>query len=118
MNKTDILKSIGYNIQLARRKKGFMQEILAEKCNVSTKYISALEIGCSSGSIPLIINICNILEITPNYIFDKALNLKKFSDHIEVIDTESLVYFDKLKDENKEFICNTIKHSHIMQNKR
>ena len=77
MERKSNLKSIGHNIQLARLKKGFTQEVLAEKCNVSAKYISALETGLSAGSIPLIIDICNILDITPNYIFDKALNINK-----------------------------------------
>lgn len=43
MKKNTILKSIGHNIQLARLKKGYTQEVLAEKCNVSAKYISTLE---------------------------------------------------------------------------
>ena len=55
MERKSNLKSIGHNIQLARLKKGFTQEVLAEKCNVSAKYISALETGLSAGSIPLII---------------------------------------------------------------
>lgn len=63
MNKKETLKSIGHNIQLARLKKGFTQEVLAEKANVSTKYISALERGVSSGSIPLIIDICTLLDV-------------------------------------------------------
>ena len=57
------LKEIGNNIQIARLKKKLTQEALAEKCNVSAKYISAMERGISSGSISLIIDICNILTI-------------------------------------------------------
>ena len=34
MERNHNLKSIGHNIQLARLKKCFTQEILAEKCNV------------------------------------------------------------------------------------
>lgn len=118
MNKTNILKSIGYNIRLARKKKGFTQEVLAEKCNVSTKYISALETGSSSGSIPLIIKICNILEVTPNYIFDSALDINKLNDSFDIIDSENLVYFEELKTENKEFVLNTIKHLHNIQKQK
>lgn len=86
MERNHNLKSIGHNIQLARLKKGFTQEILAEKCNVSAKYISTLETEISAGSIPLL-DICNILDITPNYIFNKALNINKLSDDVNVIDS-------------------------------
>ena len=43
MKKNTVLKSIGHNIQLAHLKKGYTQEVLAEKCNVSAKYVSTLE---------------------------------------------------------------------------
>lgn len=42
MNK--IAKTIGNHIKIARLNKGLSQEQLDEKCNVSTKYISALEV--------------------------------------------------------------------------
>ena len=117
MERKSNLKSIGHNIQLARLKKGFTQEVLAEKCNVSAKYISALETGLSAGSIPLIIDICNILDITPNYIFDKALNINKLNNSINIIDSQTLIYYEKLKTENKEFVNETIKHLYNMQKK-
>lgn len=118
MERNSILKSIGLNIQLARLKKGYTQEVLAEKCNVSAKYISALETGLSSGSIPLIIDICNILDITPNYIFDKTLNINNLNNNINVLDSQTLIYYEKLKTENIEFVIDTIKHLYNMQKKR
>lgn len=118
MKKEEALKSIGYNIKLARLKKGLTQEVLAERCNVSTKYISALERGITSGSISLIIDICNILEITPNYIFNKSINIKNSNDIINIFDSETLVSYTKLKDENKEFVSQTISHLYNMQKMR
>lgn len=118
MERNHNLKSIGHNIQLARLEKGFTQEILAEKCNVSAKYISALETGLSSGSIPLLLDICNILDITPNYIFNKALNVNELNDNLDVIDSQTLIYYKKLKDDNKQFINNAIRHLYNMQKKR
>lgn len=41
MNET---KVIGNHIRIARLNKNLTQEQLAEKCDVSTKYISALEV--------------------------------------------------------------------------
>ena len=80
MNKNKDLKYIGNNIQLARLKMGLTQENLAEKCDVSTNYISSLERGITSGSIPLIINICNILNITPNFLFNRVIDIEKLND--------------------------------------
>lgn len=118
MNKNDELKSIGNNIQLARLKMRLTQEALAEKCNVSTNYISSLERGITSGSIPLILDICNILHVTPNYIFKNSINFEKSKDSIEVIDTEILIYYSKLKEQNKLFVNQTIKHLYGMQKER
>lgn len=118
MNKDEELKFIGNNIQLARLKMGLTQENLAEKCNVSTNYISSLERGVTSGSIPLIIDICNILHITPNYIFKHSIKSEKSNDTVDIINPELLIYYSKLKDENKAFVNQTIIHLYGMQKKR
>ncbi len=118
MNKNDELKFIGNNIQLARLKRGLTQETLAEKCNVSTNYISSLERGVTSGSIPLIIDICNILNVSPNFIFKHSIKSEKLEDNIDIIDPELLIYYSKLKDENKTFVNQTIMHLYGMQKKR
>ena len=107
------LKSIGNNIQLARLKRGLTQE----KCDISTKYISALERGISAGSISLIIDICNILEISPNYIFKDVINTN-VNDSIDIIDKKTLIKYEKLKIENKNFINETISHLYNMQKRR
>lgn len=43
-NMNEVAKTIGKHIKVARLNKGLSQEQLAEKCDVSTKYISALEL--------------------------------------------------------------------------
>ncbi len=118
MNKNKDLKYIGNNIQLARLKMGLTQENLAEKCDVSTNYISSLERGITSGSIPLIINICNILNITPNFLFNRVIDIEKLNDNIDIIDPEILLYYSKLKSENKTFINQSTIHLYGMQKKR
>ena len=116
MKNTNSLKNIGNNIQIARLEMGLTQEALAEKCNVSTKYISAIERGISSGSISLIIDICNTLNVTPNYIFSNTI--KNSNDTINVFSNEISSIYLKLKSENKDFVENTIKHLYSMQNRR
>ena len=42
MNKKDIFKQIGKNIQSARREKGYTQETFSELMNVSWSYIAKI----------------------------------------------------------------------------
>lgn len=116
MKNAESLKNIGTNIQKARLKKGMTQESLAEECNISTKYISAIERGKSSGSISLIIDICNALDVTPNYIFRNSI--KNSNDVVDVLPTEISLTYLKLKEDNKSFINQTINHLYLMQKKR
>ena len=111
-----LLQQIGKRIIERRKKLGLTQEALAEKCNVSAKYISAMERGISSGSISLIIDICNILDVTPNYIFNGTINSS--NDCFNVLPSETSTVYLKLKDDNKSFVNQTINHLYIMQNKR
>ena len=116
MKKDKLLKNIGNNIQIARLKKGLTQEVLSEKCNVSTKYISSIERGISAGSVSLIIDICNVLDVTPNYIFGNTIN--NDNNNIDVLPTDISSTYLKLKTDNKNFVNNTILHLYSMQIKR
>ena len=106
----------GLLIYEMRTRKGLTQKELAEKCNVSTQYIGSIERGKTPGSMLLIIDICNVLGISPNYIFNKLV--KNSNDSIDILPTESNIEYLKLKPENKEFVKQTINHLYSMQNKR
>ena len=116
MNNTKSMKNIGTNIQLARIKKGLTQEDLSEKCNVSAKYISAIESGRTTGSLSLIIQICNILDVTPNYILGNTI--KNSNDTANILSNELSYAYLKLNDDNRKFVDYTINHLYSMQNKR
>ena len=64
----------------------------------------------------LIIDICNVLDISLNYIFNKLV--KNSNDSIDILPTELNIEYLKLKSDNKEFVNQTIKHLYSMQNKR
>ena len=116
-NKNDAI-IIGNNIQKARLQKGFTQDFLAEKCNVTTKYISAIERGVSLGSISVILSICKALDITPNYIFNNVLNFANSNEELSIMDSETSIKYLKLKPENKAFVKATINHLYSTQVKR
>lgn len=73
---------IGGAIRNARSIKGLSQEELAEQIDCSVKTISNIE----NNKIPelkQIINICDVLEISMDKLFDIALPKKKFSNEQE-----------------------------------
>ena len=75
-------KKIGKKIKLARTKTKYTQEALAEKTALSPRYISQLERGISFGSATTIVNLCNALNISSDFLFN------------DLIDSNSTLYTD------------------------
>lgn len=113
MDNLEYLKNIGKNIQKARLKKGLTQEKLAELCNVTDRHIGIIERGLSTGSIPLIINICNALDVSPNYIFNNTFN--NSTDNINVLPNEVSISYLKLNDKTKSLVNNIINELYSIQ---
>ena len=57
-------RKIGNNIKNARMKKLYTQEMLAEKVELSCKYISRLEMGMTGIRLETLAKICNALEVS------------------------------------------------------
>lgn len=58
--------------------------------------------------------LCNILEVSPNYLFETLFDEKKSTP----LDNEILVQYLKLSDTNKKFIDNIITHIYNMERKK
>ena len=101
----DILKVIGNRIQKARKHKGYTQEYVAEKIDKSVDILRSIENGRSVGSVETLINICNVLEITSDYIFEELLDKKD-----EILDNKLYSDFQKLSIEQKELVNTMIDH--------
>lgn len=71
MERKELLKTIGRNIQNARKEKGYTQETFAELMNVSWSYVSKIECGILNLSLGKIYEISNFLKID----IKKLLNL-------------------------------------------
>jgi Predicted transcriptional regulators len=59
-------KNIGHNLRVLRKQSGMTQSDLAEDIGVSKDHISHAEIGVGSISMPLLLEICRALNVTPN----------------------------------------------------
>ena len=101
----DILKAIGSRIQEARKEKGYTQEYVAEKIDKSVDILRSIENGRSVGSVETLINICNVLDITSDYIFADLLDKKS-----EILDNKLYNDFQKLNIEQKELVNTMIEH--------
>ena len=88
-------QTIGKKIKLARARNNYTQEQLAEKLQLSTRYISQLERGISFGSVTTLVNLCNTLEIDADFLFqelvdgnfskqDKALDEDFFNNYLQL----------------------------------
>ena len=96
-------KNIGKKIKLARTNANFTQEQLAEKISLSTRYISQLERGIAFGSATTITNICKILNITPNFLFEYLLN-EDSCEFNDLIDAKFLKSYSKLNNYNRNIL--------------
>ena len=83
MCKTD-LAEIGKRIQNRRKQQGYTQEQLAEMMNVSIQMISNLERGNKAIRIDNLVNLCQILDISTDYI----LTGKETTDDIQALTSQ------------------------------
>ena len=102
--KSNIDSSIGKVFKAYRRKHRLTQDKMAEKLEISEKYISRLENGNSGVKLETLVNYMNILGIAPNVVFKDLITNKdaKFqvdlSYKISQLSEEKIVFLDKLVD--------------------
>ena len=103
ITKSDVLRKIGINIKRLRLLHGFSQENLANHLNKSINFVSLLENGKTGIAIQTLIDICNVLDVDANAIFDGVIPKAKTSTD-EFI-TKSISMFDK---NDKDIVTNLI----------
>ena len=100
----DILKTIGKKIKKARMNKNYTQDYLSEKVGISTDLLRNIENSRNVGSLSALLNLCNALDITPNFLFAELLE----SNH----DLDNTLYslFEKMSKDDKDVLKNIIIH--------
>lgn len=59
---------LGQRIAQRRIQMGLKQNVLAESIGISNNYLSSIERGKEKPSLEIIVNICNALQVTPDYL--------------------------------------------------
>lgn len=70
MDKKEILKQIGKNIQKIRQEKGYTQETFSELMGCSWSYVAKMESGILNLSIGKITEIADFLKVDINLILE------------------------------------------------
>ena len=81
------------------------QEALAESIEISTDLLRNIENSRNIGSITTLLNLCNALEITPNFLFADLL-----PDSNDDYDNKLYSMFNKISRKDKELLKQIIIH--------
>ena len=103
IKKDEIDKILGEVFKEYRLKNNLTQEKIAEKLNISVKYISRIENGTGGVKVETLLKYINTLSISPDIIFDKLINNKDLRIQIDLSKKISKLPYDK-----KIFISNII----------
>ena len=80
-------KQFGRRVNSARKDRGMTSDKLAEACNVNPTYLRQIESGMKTPSLPLFIEICRALKVSPNYMLPEL---------VEGTEAEKLENFEKI----------------------
>lgn len=64
------MKRFGEKLRGKRKEHGMTYQELADKCHINHGYIRQLESGKKLPSMQLLFTICDVLETSPNYLFE------------------------------------------------
>ena len=79
-------RQIGHRIKEVRESRGYTQEQLAEKLNLSVQHVSVIERGVKSPRLDTFIRIANILEINADYLLKDVLQVSSLLKSNELYD--------------------------------
>lgn len=66
-------KNLGRRINTVRKDRGLTSERLSELCHINATYLRQIEGGAKTPSLPVFIDICNSLEVSPDYLLRDEL---------------------------------------------
>ena len=97
-------KEVGKRISKRRKELGLKQRQVNELAELSDKYLSNIETARSIPSIDVLMRICKVLEVTPDYCLVGSVNTYNETDMDNLIKDQ----IKNLNYEQKQFVCNFI----------
>ena len=86
INSGDIMElqysQMGKRISNRRKQLGISQISLAEKLDISNNHLSGVERGKEIPSLDLLVDICNALDVTPDYLLMGSMHSDNISQNI------------------------------------
>ena len=67
---------LGKRINAVRKDRGLTADRLSEMCNINATYLRQIEGGVKMPSLPVFIDICKALKISPDYLLQDELEEK------------------------------------------
>lgn len=66
-------ENLGRRINAVRKEKNMTADQLSERCNINATYLRQIEGGAKTPSLPVFIAICNVLEVSSDYLLQDTL---------------------------------------------
>ena len=66
-------KKLAKRINMVRKDRGFTADRLSELCHINATYLRQIEGGSKMPSLPVFIDLCNALRISPDYLLRDML---------------------------------------------
>lgn len=70
---------LGKRINIARKARGLTADRLSEMCSINATYLRQIEGGAKMPSLPVFIDICKALHISPDYLLQDDLEENEIS---------------------------------------
>lgn len=74
-------KALGKRLNRARKEHKITSENLSDVLDMSPVYIRQIESGKKITSLPAFVNICNIINVSPDYLLSDSLKINAHDDY-------------------------------------
>ena len=102
--------AFGTRLKELRTERGFSQEELAEKLNVSTKHYGHLEQGRKGCSVDFLLELADFFHVSTDYLLGKTEYSHINDGNLSPVENEMLGYYRKLSDSRKHEVLGEIRH--------
>lgn len=77
-------KWLGKRLATRRKELGYRQSYVEEKADLSYKYLSSIETGRSIPSLETLVRLCEVLDVTPDYLLLGAVHRSDTKNEDEI----------------------------------